>query len=150
MYREKQLRFTDEAKDKSIKYKIKFYEALEQLKECRSAQKELNNWIDSHKEKITDIQLNQLKVIINNIDNNTVPQREESLEVINNCPHYTATRVRKFYFTAEDLGNSRTEPLPFYNYICDACGEEIKMEEYETLAKEKGYLKDEEQFDIRN
>ena len=69
MYREKQLRFTDEAKDKSIKYKIKFYEALEQLKECRSAQKELNNWIDSHKEKITDIQLNQLKAIINNIDN---------------------------------------------------------------------------------
>ena len=149
MYREKQLRFTDEAKDKSIKYKNKFYGALEQLKECRSAQKELNNWIDSHKEKITDIQLNQLKVIINNIDNNTVPQIEESLEVINNCPHYTATCVRKFYFTAEDLVK-RAGPIPFYNYICDACGKEIKMEDYETLAKEKGYLKDEEQFDIRN
>lgn len=149
MHREKQLRFTDEAKDKSINYKIKYYEALEQLKECRSAQKELNSWIDTHKGKITDIQLNQLKDIINDIDNNIVPQREESLEVIINCPHYTATRVRKFYFTAEDLGN-RTDPIPFYNYICDACGEEIKMEVYETLAKEKGYLKDEEQFDICN
>ena len=136
----KQLEFTDDAKQKSAEYKIKYNIALDNMSKCRSGPNELKQWLKKHEGKLLEFHINQINDIIHHLDKQTMSLKNESINTVSNCPHYTATCNNLAYISMNDFYD---KSLPFFNYTCDICGKLFNKNEDETLAKEKGYLKDE-------